>query len=65
LVKQAVGLSIHRDGASGGVIRMAVLNKEGTQREHFRQDLDQFPKFERHTNYPTLPKHIEQHPLPQ
>ncbi|KAI6189398.1 Proteasome subunit beta [Aphelenchoides bicaudatus] len=62
LVKQAVALSIHRDGASGGVIRMAVLNKDGTQREHFRQDLDQFPVFTRATIYQTLPKHIEQHP---
>lgn len=64
LVKYAVALAIHRDGSSGGVIRMAVVNKKGTQREQFRQDVEnQFPFFAASTTYHTLPKHIEQHPV--
>jgi 20S proteasome subunit beta 1 len=61
LVKQAVASSVHRDGASGGVIRLAIVNKQGIQREQFRSDANQFPTFVQGSVYTTLPKHIQQH----
>lgn len=31
-VSDAVALAMHRDGSSGGMIRLAVLNKDGCRR---------------------------------
>lgn len=42
-VSQAVSLAINRDGSSGGIIRMAVINKEGVERVTLTGD--QLPKF--------------------
>jgi 20S proteasome alpha/beta subunit len=56
LAKQAVALAIHRDGASGGVIRLAVINKDGTHREVYRKDLNELPDFVPATVYPLLSK---------
>jgi 20S proteasome subunit beta 1 len=64
LVKQAVALAMYRDGASGGVLRMATVDKNGTHREQFRQDrLGDLPTFAEPERFGMLPKHIEQHPL--
>lgn len=32
VVKNAVALATYRDGSSGGVIRLAVIDKDGTRR---------------------------------
>ncbi|VDN55736.1 unnamed protein product [Dracunculus medinensis] len=32
LIKQATALAIHRDGSSGGVIRLAIIDKNGTRK---------------------------------
>lgn len=38
-LKHAIALAMERDGSSGGVIRMAVINEEGIER-HFYADKD-------------------------
>ncbi|CAI4231885.1 unnamed protein product [Auanema sp. JU1783] len=43
IVKQAVGLAVFRDGSSGGVVRIATIDKEGTTLELFRPDKPGFP----------------------
>ncbi|CAD5218934.1 unnamed protein product [Bursaphelenchus okinawaensis] len=64
LVMNAVALAMFRDGSSGGVIRLAIIDENGTQRELYRPDTNtQFPMFETPTPYQFFPKHIEQHPV--
>lgn len=61
LVRRAVFLATFRDGSSGGVIRLAVVNKEGTQRELVRPDSkDGFPKLFEPVSYSALPPHLSQ-----
>ncbi|ERN12539.1 hypothetical protein AMTRI_Chr01g136560 [Amborella trichopoda] len=38
LVKKAVSLAIARDGASGGVVRTVIINKDGVKRRFFPGD---------------------------
>lgn len=53
-----------RDGSSGGVIRLAIIDKNGTRRELYRPDTaPDFPQFETPKLYQSLPKHIPQHPV--
>ncbi|CAD5225160.1 unnamed protein product [Bursaphelenchus xylophilus] len=64
LVITSVGLAMYRDGSSGGVIRLAIIDKTGTKRELYRPDASPiFPQFEVPKVYPAFPKHIEQHPV--
>uniref|UniRef100_A0A0M3I9B4 proteasome endopeptidase complex n=2 Tax=Ascaris TaxID=6251 RepID=A0A0M3I9B4_ASCLU len=60
IVKTAVGLATYRDGSSGGVIRLAVVDKNGTTRTLIRPDTNQFPKFVDIPAHPSFPKHIVQ-----
>uniref|UniRef100_A0A7E4ZWE6 proteasome endopeptidase complex n=1 Tax=Panagrellus redivivus TaxID=6233 RepID=A0A7E4ZWE6_PANRE len=61
LVRQAVFLATFRDGSSGGVIRLASINKNGTQRELIRPDAGEgFPKVFEPKVYSTLPPHLGQ-----
>uniref|UniRef100_A0A1I8EDE6 proteasome endopeptidase complex n=2 Tax=Wuchereria bancrofti TaxID=6293 RepID=A0A1I8EDE6_WUCBA len=60
LVLNAVALATIRDGSSGGVIRLAVIDKTGTQRTLIRPDGNQFPKFAVIPAHLTYPKHIIQ-----
>ncbi|KAH7729420.1 PBS-1 protein [Aphelenchoides avenae] len=60
LVRTAVGLAAFRDGSSGGVIRLAVIDKDGTKRQLFRPDQPNYPTFNDPPAYPTFPKHIIQ-----
>jgi len=41
--KNALALAMNRDGSSGGVIRLAVINKEGVERKVFLGD--EIPRF--------------------
>uniref|UniRef100_A0A0K0EIV0 Proteasome subunit beta n=1 Tax=Strongyloides stercoralis TaxID=6248 RepID=A0A0K0EIV0_STRER len=43
LIRSAVFLATGRDGSSGGVIRIAVINKKGTERYLFRPDQGEYP----------------------
>jgi 20S proteasome subunit beta 1 len=63
LVRQAVALATIRDGSSGGVIRLAIIDKAGTRRELIRPDGGAFPTFAQPASYPSLPKHIIQTPI--
>jgi len=60
LVRNAVGLATMRDGSSGGVIRLAVVDGSGTQRELVRPDTQggKFPTIEEPTPYSHLPPHV-------
>ncbi|KAK0400665.1 hypothetical protein QR680_015379 [Steinernema hermaphroditum] len=61
VVKQAVGLATFRDGSSGGVIRIAVIDAAGTRRQLLRPDRTdgpQFPKFVQPPAYPVFPPHV-------
>uniref|UniRef100_A0AC34R4J8 Proteasome endopeptidase complex n=1 Tax=Panagrolaimus sp. JU765 TaxID=591449 RepID=A0AC34R4J8_9BILA len=61
LVRNAVFLATYRDGSSGGVIRLATINKEGTHRDLFRPDTkDDFPKLFEPKSYSLLPPHVTQ-----
>jgi 20S proteasome subunit beta 1 len=61
LVRMAVYLATFRDGSSGGVIRLAIIDKDGTRRELLRPDNpDTFPKVVEPTGYSALPPHIPQ-----
>ncbi|VDO11486.1 unnamed protein product [Brugia timori] len=60
LVLNAVALATIRDGSSGGVIRLAVIDKTGTKRTLIRPDGNQFPKFAVIPAHLTYPKHIIQ-----
>jgi 20S proteasome subunit beta 1 len=61
LVRTAVFLATYRDGSSGGVIRLAIVDKDGTRRELLRPDLqDSFPKVIEPQAYSALPPHIPQ-----
>ncbi|VDK67743.1 unnamed protein product [Anisakis simplex] len=60
VVKTAVGLATYRDGSSGGVIRLAVVDKNGTTRSLLRPDTNQFPKFVNIPAHPSFPKHLVQ-----
>jgi 20S proteasome subunit beta 1 len=61
LVRTAVFLATYRDGSSGGVIRIAVIDKDGTRRELFRPDnQDTFPKVMEPQAYSALPPHLPQ-----
>ncbi|KAI6221974.1 Proteasome subunit beta [Aphelenchoides fujianensis] len=62
LVKTGVALAIHRDGGSGGVVRLAVIDKEGYKPEVHRFDKNELPEFAKPRLYPTFPPHIPQHP---
>ncbi|VDM27168.1 unnamed protein product [Toxocara canis] len=60
IVKTAVSLATYRDGSSGGVIRLAVVDKNGTTRTLIRPDTNQFPKFVDIPAHLSFPKHIVQ-----
>uniref|UniRef100_A0A0N5AGL6 Proteasome subunit beta n=1 Tax=Syphacia muris TaxID=451379 RepID=A0A0N5AGL6_9BILA len=60
VVKNAVALATYRDGSSGGVIRLAVIDKTGITRTLIRPDGTEFPKFEEIPGHLTFPKHIIQ-----
>ncbi|VDD96233.1 unnamed protein product [Enterobius vermicularis] len=60
VVKNAVALATYRDGSSGGVIRLAVIDKDGTRRTLIRPDGTAFPTFEEIPAHLTFPKHIVQ-----
>uniref|UniRef100_A0A915EM25 Proteasome subunit beta n=1 Tax=Ditylenchus dipsaci TaxID=166011 RepID=A0A915EM25_9BILA len=54
------GLATMRDGSSGGVIRLAVINKAGTERSVIRPDTKLFPTITEPPAFPSLPQHIHQ-----
>ncbi|VDN07106.1 unnamed protein product [Thelazia callipaeda] len=60
LVLNAVALATNRDGSSGGVIRLAVIDKDGTHRTLIRPDKTNFPKFADIPAHFTYPKHVIQ-----
>ncbi|CAB3409396.1 unnamed protein product [Caenorhabditis bovis] len=60
IVKQAVGLAVFRDGSSGGVVRLATIDKTGTKLELFRPDKPGFPVVHAPKSHPSFPLHIEQ-----
>ncbi|KAL3985519.1 Proteasome subunit beta type-6 [Acanthocheilonema viteae] len=60
IVLYAVALATIRDGSSGGVIRLAVIDKTGTQKMLIRPDGNQFPKFTEIPAHLTYPKHVVQ-----
>ncbi|OZC08869.1 peptidase, T1 family [Onchocerca flexuosa] len=60
IVLNAVALATIRDGSSGGVIRLAVIDKTGMQRTLIRPDGNQFPTFANIPAHLTYPKHIIQ-----
>ncbi|KAF1759701.1 hypothetical protein GCK72_016168 [Caenorhabditis remanei] len=60
IVKQAVGLATFRDGSSGGVVRLAVIDKTGSKFELFRPDKPGFPFVQTPTPHLSFPPHIEQ-----
>ncbi|KAI6185490.1 Proteasome subunit beta [Aphelenchoides besseyi] len=62
LVKRGVALAVHRDDASGGVVRLAVIDKNGYQPEIHRYDRNDLPEFAKPKVYTTYPPHILQHP---
>ncbi|CEF70478.1 Proteasome subunit beta type-6 [Strongyloides ratti] len=43
LIRSAVFLATSRDGSSGGVIRLAIIDKNGTQRLIYRPDQGEYP----------------------
>ncbi|CAJ0933103.1 unnamed protein product, partial [Mesorhabditis belari] len=59
VVKEAVGLATFRDGSSGGVIRIGVIDKNGTDIKLYRPDGNDFPKFVAPTPHPSWPAHVE------
>lgn len=60
IVKQAVGLATFRDGSSGGVVRLATIDKSGTKMELFRPDRPGFPMVKPPTAHLSFPPHVEQ-----
>ncbi|KAE9417527.1 hypothetical protein Angca_006685 [Angiostrongylus cantonensis] len=60
IVKQAVGLAVFRDGSSGGVVRVATIDKSGTKLELFRPDKPGFPSVKPPGAHLSFPPHIEQ-----
>lgn len=57
----AVFLATYRDGFSGGVIRLAVVDKDGTCRELLRPDNpESFPTFVEPKTHTALSPHISQ-----
>lgn len=60
IVKQAVFLAQLFDSASGGVIHLAVIDKNGTHKQILRPDSQEFPKEKEIPGYPNLPQHIQQ-----
>ncbi|VDK37227.1 unnamed protein product [Gongylonema pulchrum] len=60
VVLNAVALATVRDGSSGGVIRLAVIDKNGTHRTLVRPDGALFPKFADIPAHLTYPKHVLQ-----
>ncbi|CAI5448635.1 unnamed protein product [Caenorhabditis angaria] len=60
IVKQAVGLAVFRDGSSGGVVRVATIDKTGTKLELFRPDKPGFPSVAPPKGHLSFPDHIEQ-----
>lgn len=59
LVKMAVGLAVHRDGSSGGIIRIAILNKNGTERQIITPQNQRFPVFENYVTYNWLSENMD------
>ncbi|CAJ0574512.1 unnamed protein product, partial [Mesorhabditis spiculigera] len=59
VVKEAVGLATFRDGSSGGVIRIGVVDKDGTNITLYRPDGADFPKIRPPAAYPSWPAHVE------
>uniref|UniRef100_A0A0N5BIR7 Proteasome subunit beta n=1 Tax=Strongyloides papillosus TaxID=174720 RepID=A0A0N5BIR7_STREA len=51
LIRSAVFLATGRDGSSGGVIRVAVIDKNGTSRYLFRPDQGEYPCLRRPLPY--------------
>ncbi|VDL70454.1 unnamed protein product [Nippostrongylus brasiliensis] len=60
IVKQAVGLATFRDGSSGGVVRVATIDKTGTKLELFRPDKPGFPTVKPPAAHLSFPPHLEQ-----
>jgi len=65
LVRTSVGLATMRDGSSGGVIRLAIVNKNGTVREVIRPDSSKFPSVHEPKPYSHFPKHIAEKGKPK
>ncbi|EPB70414.1 peptidase, T1 family [Ancylostoma ceylanicum] len=63
IVKQAVGLAVFRDGSSGGVVRVATIDKTGTKLELFRPDKPGFPGVVPPSAHLSFPPHLEQAPV--
>uniref|UniRef100_A0AC35TRU0 Proteasome subunit beta n=1 Tax=Rhabditophanes sp. KR3021 TaxID=114890 RepID=A0AC35TRU0_9BILA len=59
MVKQAVGLATHRDGSSGGIIRIAIIDKNGTRRQIITPLSHRFPVFNNSVTYNWLSEHME------
>ncbi len=59
-MRTAVGLATMRDGSSGGVIRLAVVDGNGTRRELIRPDVSgsKFPTVVEPSPYSHLPPHV-------
>ncbi|KJH52774.1 peptidase, T1 family [Dictyocaulus viviparus] len=60
IVKHAVGLAVFRDGSSGGVVRVATIDKSGTKLELFRPDKAGYPSVKPPGAHLSFPPHIEQ-----
>jgi len=59
LVRDAVFLATHRDGGSGGVIRVADISSAGIMTHMFRPDKKEaFPGIEEPPRYPDLPRNF-------
>uniref|UniRef100_A0A0N4Z791 Proteasome subunit beta n=1 Tax=Parastrongyloides trichosuri TaxID=131310 RepID=A0A0N4Z791_PARTI len=58
LVRMAVGLAVHRDGSSGGIIRIAIINKDGTERQIITPTNNRFPVFENRVTYNWLTENM-------
>lgn len=58
LVRMAVGLAVHRDGSSGGIIRIAIINENGTERQIITPQNERFPIFENYVTYNWLSENM-------
>ncbi|CAD6198822.1 unnamed protein product [Caenorhabditis auriculariae] len=63
IVKQAVGLAVFRDGSSGGVVRLATIDANGTSMELYRPDKPGFPVVKPPSAHLSFPPHVEQTPV--
>ncbi|GMT22848.1 hypothetical protein PFISCL1PPCAC_14145 [Pristionchus fissidentatus] len=59
IVKTAVGLAVFRDGSSGGVVRIGVINENGTDITLYRPDKPGFPTVTLPTAHLTYAPHVK------